>query len=125
MRKVNAAITFVQGADSAGPLSRWPGLSMADAQALHRLLFRGAGFADWMLVDGPADNVAMAKASLDRPIIRALPSMNYLDVEDKSKPFVDALIAEALTGDQRRLRRYLSNRPLGLGMISAVCPKSS
>ncbi|RSL44165.1 hypothetical protein CEP54_014797 [Fusarium duplospermum] len=88
---------------------------------LHRALLRGNGFYDWMTQPGPQDiTQAMAAASLDdetAPTLRPLPSVNFLDIEDQA--YADAIVAEALPQDRSRFRGYLSNRPLGIGIITA------
>ncbi|KAF6807005.1 DNA helicase [Colletotrichum musicola] len=71
---------------------------------LHRCVMGGRGFFDWM---------CDTDASPGRP----LPSVNFFDISDSA--FVDAVVAEALPGDRKRFRAYLSDRPLGLGMITA------
>ncbi|KAI8712839.1 AAA-12 domain-containing protein [Fusarium sp. LHS14.1] len=77
---------------------------------LHRALRRGNGFYDWMVKPDPRSTNAP-------PMLRALPSINFFDIEDKA--YADAIVAEALPQDRSRFRGYLSNRPLGLGMITA------
>ena len=47
---------------------------------------------------------------------RSLPVVNYLNIPDSF--LRDAVVAEALEDDRDRLRAYLSNRPLGIGLIS-------
>lgn len=89
---------------------------------LHRALMRGNGFYDWMTQPGPQDiTEAMAAASLDdkaAPTLRPLPSVNFLDIDDQA--YADAIVEEALPQDRVRFRGYLSNRPLGIGIITAV-----
>ncbi|EEU36367.1 uncharacterized protein NECHADRAFT_52518, partial [Fusarium vanettenii 77-13-4] len=63
------------------------------------------GFYDWMVKPDPRSTNAP-------PMLRALPSINFLDIEDKA--YANAIVAEALPQDQARFRGYLSNRPLGL-----------
>ena len=46
----------------------------------------------------------------------SLPVVNYLNIPDSF--LRDAVVAEALEDDRDRLRAYLSNRPLGIGLIS-------
>ncbi|KAI8711430.1 hypothetical protein NCS52_01406400 [Fusarium sp. LHS14.1] len=88
---------------------------------LHRALLRGNGFYDWMTQTGPQDiTQAMAAASLDdetAPTLRPLPSVNFLDIEDQA--YADAIVEEALPHDRERFRGYLSDRPLGVGIITA------
>ncbi|KAM0229344.1 hypothetical protein ACHAP5_011678 [Fusarium lateritium] len=49
--------------------------------------------------------------------IRPIPAINFLDIEDQA--YIDCIVEEALPEDRTRFRKYLSNRPLGLGMITA------
>ncbi|KAL2673660.1 hypothetical protein Neosp_012103 [[Neocosmospora] mangrovei] len=83
---------------------------VVDRMDLHRALLRGHGFYNWMVKPDPRSTDAP-------PTLRALPSINFLDIEDKA--YADAIVAEALPQDQARFRGYLSNRPLGLGLITA------
>ncbi|KAH7146272.1 P-loop containing nucleoside triphosphate hydrolase protein [Dactylonectria macrodidyma] len=71
-----------------------------DTVSLHRALMRGSGFFEWMT----------------HPALRPLPVVNFLQIDEK---FVDALIQELSAEDRGRFRRYLSNRALGLGIITA------
>jgi hypothetical protein len=50
--------------------------------------------------------------------LRPLPTVNFLDIENQA--YVNCILEEALPEDRARFREYLSNRPLGLGMITAV-----
>jgi hypothetical protein len=94
---------------------------------LHRYLMRGTGFYDWMIRTGPGANLEQAMANLEpdkpAPALRPLPTVNLLDGTDDQ--YVDALIEEALPHDRAPFRRYMADRPLGLGIITAVssiCP---
>ncbi|KAM0201621.1 hypothetical protein ACHAPI_001667 [Fusarium lateritium] len=49
--------------------------------------------------------------------IRPIPTINFLNIEDQA--YIDCIVEEALPEDRFRFRKYLSNRPLGLGMITA------
>ncbi|RSL50912.1 hypothetical protein CEP54_011672 [Fusarium duplospermum] len=95
-----------------------------DRMDLHRALMRGAGFWDWMVFRSPQELVGASQAvnlvdapPAPAPKPRVLPSTNFLDFEDEA--YADAIVAEALPHDRSRFRGYLSNRPLGLGMITA------
>ncbi|RSM06136.1 hypothetical protein CDV31_009233 [Fusarium ambrosium] len=95
-----------------------------DRMNLHRALVRGAGFWDWMVIQSLQELVGALHAvnpgdapPAPAPKLRALPSTNFLDFEDEA--YADAIVAEALPHDRSRFRGYLSNRPLGLGMITA------
>ncbi|KAM0420980.1 hypothetical protein ACHAPT_011223 [Fusarium lateritium] len=83
-----------------------------DRMDLHRALLRGNGFYDWKAK--PAPN---ARAMEEIPSLRPLPRINLLDTEDTA--YIDDVVAEALPQDQSRFRQYLSNSPLGLGLITA------
>ncbi|KAJ4328076.1 hypothetical protein N0V84_001444 [Fusarium piperis] len=95
-----------------------------DRMNLHRALLRGTGFWDWMVIRSLQDLAGPLQAmNLDdappapAPKLRALPSTNFLDFEDEA--YADAIVTEALPQDRSRFRGYLSNRPFGLGMITA------
>ena len=88
---------------------------------LHRALWRGKGFHDWMMKPIASSkesdlSSALAAVTLDGSQVRPLPVENFLDIDAK---LADAIVEEALPGDRDRFRRYLSNRPLGLGIITA------
>ncbi|QGI70925.1 hypothetical protein CEK27_003254 [Fusarium fujikuroi] len=75
-----------------------------DKMGLHRSVLRGAGFYDWMTkTDGNSK-------------WRPLPTINLLDVDDQS--YVDAILGMVLSKDRARFRSYLSNRTLGIGIIT-------
>ncbi|KLO97152.1 uncharacterized protein LW93_3125 [Fusarium fujikuroi] len=75
-----------------------------DKMGLHRSVLRGAGFYDWMTkTDGNSK-------------WRPLPTINLLDVDDQS--YVDAILGKVLSKDRARFRSYLSNRTLGIGIIT-------
>ncbi|CVL04063.1 uncharacterized protein FMAN_14843 [Fusarium mangiferae] len=75
-----------------------------DKMGLHRSVLRGAGFYDWMTkTDGNSK-------------WRPLPTINLLDIDDQA--YVDAIIGMVLPKDRARFRSYLSNRTLGIGMIT-------
>lgn len=61
----------------------------------------------------------MAATNLnDKPVVRPIPVVNLLGTGDDA--YVDALVKEVLPADQVRFRQYMINRPLGLGIITAV-----
>lgn len=89
---------------------------------LHRALMRGKGFYEWMT--RPKQDISETsevRSLSDKPAanMRLLPKVNFLDVRDAK--YADAIVDEALPEDRARFRRYLSDRPLGLGIITAVC----
>ncbi|KAF5701883.1 hypothetical protein FMUND_13716 [Fusarium mundagurra] len=77
-----------------------------DKMDLHRSVLRGAGFYDWMTkTDGNSKR-------------RPLPTINLLDIDDET--YVNAILEMALPKDRARFRSYLSNRPLGIGIITGT-----
>lgn len=98
--------------------------------ALHRALLRGNGFYD-VLVPKPSVSQDFAEAlgqlslddkegdqSKDAPAPpRRLPVVNLVNIP---KEHLDALFHEALPGDRQRFAKYMSERPLGVGAITAV-----
>jgi hypothetical protein len=83
-----------------------------DRMDLHQAVMLGDGFYKWM--------VHPDAVSLDKPgaKLRRLPVVNFLAFDDKQ--YADAIVEEALPVDRNRFRRYLSDRPLGIGIIIAV-----
>ncbi|KAF5545727.1 hypothetical protein FMEXI_5911 [Fusarium mexicanum] len=77
-----------------------------DRMDLHRSVLRGTGFYDWMTkTDGNSK-------------CRPLPTINFLDIDDET--YVNAILEIALPKDRARFRSYLSNRPLGIGIITGT-----
>lgn len=80
---------------------------------LHRDLMRGTGFyPTWRL-----------EAKREFPHFfdheaRSLPMTNFLETNDER--YIEALMMEALPSDRAGFQKYLSKRPLGLGIITAV-----
>ncbi|KAF5567852.1 DNA helicase [Fusarium napiforme] len=75
-----------------------------DRMDLHRSVLRGAGFYDWMTkTDGNSKR-------------RPLPTIDLLDIDDET--YANAILEMALPKDRARFRSYLSNRPLGIGIIT-------
>jgi hypothetical protein len=122
---------------------------LCDRMSLHRDVMRGAGFFDWITaktlrvpvwaaVKSPVKKATTKAPDTEAPNVlaqvvegieniklktkgislRPLPTVNFLDIEDQA--YVDCILEEALPEDRARFREYLSNRPLGLGMITAV-----
>ncbi|KAH6962910.1 hypothetical protein DER45DRAFT_609250 [Fusarium avenaceum] len=106
---------------------------LCDRMSLHRDIMRGAGFFDWMTAKTPRVPAwAAAKAPVTEAhviegiecleikpkgtYLRPLPAVNFLDIEDQA--YVACILQEALPEDCVRFRGYLSNRPLGLGIIT-------
>ncbi|PNP83871.1 hypothetical protein FNYG_02559 [Fusarium nygamai] len=77
-----------------------------DKMDLHRSVLRGAGFYDWMTkTDGNSKR-------------RPLPTIDLLDIDDET--YANAILEMALPKDRARFRSYLSNRPLGIGIITGT-----
>lgn len=120
-------------------------LSEARARRLHRQLMCGNGFHEWLAKGdqfGDNDSVvsddedeednedkalakAMAASSLEGTRLELahvpldkLPTINYFEAVDPR--YIDALLAEALPQDRERFHRYMSDRPLGLGIVTGV-----
>lgn len=74
------------------------------------MLLRGNGF--WKFMVPPRGSTS------NQSQIRWLPGQNFLDLNDAN--LVRAILAEALSQDRERFGRYLSARPLGLGLITGV-----
>ncbi|KAH0496386.1 hypothetical protein TgHK011_003749 [Trichoderma gracile] len=93
---------------------------LMDRMELHRALVRGNGFYDWMVAKDPTRSYVDATASLsvaDADVTyRQLPCANFLGFGDAVR--AEAIVNEALPHDRDRFRAYLSNRPLGFGMIT-------
>lgn len=79
---------------------------------LHRDLLLGTGFYDTLRA-----NAALRRGDSIRAI-QPLPTIPLLDITNRD--FVDTLMAEVLPDDRARFTEYLSNRPLGLGIITGV-----
>ncbi|SPJ75859.1 uncharacterized protein FTOL_05590 [Fusarium torulosum] len=93
------------------------------AMSLHRDLMRGDGF--WKTMVASASRIqqldqGMAQMGINNQSklmrLETLTSVNLLRGSDE---WIDALMTEALEVDRTRFRRYLSNCPLGLGLITA------
>jgi hypothetical protein len=98
-----------------------------DRMDLHRAVLRGKGFYDWMTRPAPALDVTDAMASLQldaaSALVRPFPVANLWDVGDAE--YADALIHEALPDDRVPFRQYLTARPLGIGIITALSSPST
>lgn len=122
---------------------------LCDRMSLHREVISGAGFFDWTMAKTPrvpawaAAKFPVNKTTTKAPVdeasndmaqvaedigdielepkgasLRPLPTVNFLDIEDQA--YVACILQEALPEDCVRFRGYLSNRPLGLGIITTV-----
>ncbi|KAK5658423.1 hypothetical protein OQA88_2401, partial [Cercophora sp. LCS_1] len=84
---------------------------------LYYAFWRGKGFYEWM-VNPPKSSVSsdLAVVTMGGAQIRPLLVENFLNINND---LADAIIAEVLPGDRNRFYCYLSNQPLGLGIITA------
>lgn len=134
MRKVNALYRFhrpVQPTNMEAVGLRFDGqgklrpgqhavvVNAKDRQALHRYLSLGTGFYPWMarLPETKKSDDWLGQLSLAKDM-RPLPTTNFLDFGDAT--LANAIVEEALPQDRARFRRYLTDRPLGLGLVAAV-----
>lgn len=104
----NLTYARVHGPPLADPGLRDRKLSTAEIEdriELCRLLRHGAGFWDWMTKPGP--NLEAG--------VRPLPRVNL--VAGRDARFGDTIIDPIW---ENRLQTYLSNRPLGIGIIATV-----
>ncbi|EEU46665.1 uncharacterized protein NECHADRAFT_79480 [Fusarium vanettenii 77-13-4] len=79
--------------------------------SLHRDLVRGTGFYDTLLGYVPSGPSPEPLGNLSR----SLPVINLLGTDQDR---VEALVHEVLPQDRARFQTYLSERPLGLGVIT-------
>lgn len=126
-RKVEAVAAF--HSDEVNHTSRvhvpkdnlYDGATLYLRKCLSRDIVLGNGFFETLTEQATNDlSQELSKLQLctPRPQPRSLPSVNYLaGVDDR---FLDALMQEALPADRERFRKYLSNRPAGVGIITAV-----
>ncbi|KAF5530991.1 DNA helicase [Fusarium mexicanum] len=129
-RKVEAVCEFLP---DAAPTSLIRGESAEDskprsdreklAMSLHRDIMRGDGFWKTMVAPGGMEQLEDDVAQMGinnqgkRMRLQTLPSANLL--RGPNAEWIDALMTEALEVDRERFQRYLSNCPLGLGLITA------
>jgi hypothetical protein len=96
--------------------------ALQDRMDLHRTVWRGKAFHGWMEkppVSG-LDKLSLEMSRLEAGSssqLRPLPVTNFLDINND---LANAIVQQALPGDQERFRAYLSHRPLGIGMITGV-----
>lgn len=126
-RKVSSACLYLL---SATPTHTLPVVldpdelaEQADRMDLHRAVMRGNGFYDWMTRPVMKGEVAEAMASLrldelTSPAVRPLPVVNLLAIDNGK--YVDTSLHEVLPEDRVPFLQYLSNRILGIGIITAV-----
>jgi hypothetical protein len=133
-RQVAAVCDFLPSAAPNRQLFRDKGLEVSQlgvgrevlTMSLHRDLLRGDGFWKTMMVADPALNeMASNMGDMDtgsqhqRMALSMLPSVNFLK-EDGRSGWAEALLSGISDADQRPLRYYLSNRPLGFGIFTNV-----
>ncbi|CAH0015243.1 unnamed protein product [Clonostachys rhizophaga] len=124
-RKVNAVCQFTQGAKPSHDLAAidTSAISLERRMELHRALQRGRGFhpssgSHQSISAGDViasmDNLHIDENQATGPLI---PVVNLLNgVKPK---YLEALLQKFLEKDRGRIREYLRNRPLGLGVITA------
>ncbi|RGP71948.1 DNA helicase [Fusarium sporotrichioides] len=113
--------------EDLSPAQRKTYENVCDRMALHREVMRGSGFYHWMtskpLTSPVPESEALssesepASADLAATSLRTLPTTNFLDIGDDV--YAETIVEEALPEDRARFRGYLSNRPLGVGIITA------
>lgn len=133
-RRFKSVCNFLPAAEPTQPL---PGYKkqgnpvpseLQDKMQLHRALLRGNGFYSWMTAnasnpspstpDITEELTSITPADKGKAIVRSLPVVNYFRLNDDA--FTTAIVQEALPADQKRFKEYMSNRVLGLGIITAV-----
>ncbi|KAH8667822.1 AAA domain-containing protein [Ilyonectria robusta] len=127
-RRVDSVSMFHPEAAPSNPLA-FPGIApptmvqgklvvsaeMELRMKIHRLLFLGTGFWPILKVartQPPADNNMVAQ--MPSP----LPMVNLLNITDDA--YTEALLEEILLADRPSFRKYLAQRPLGLGVITGA-----
>ncbi|KAF5231890.1 hypothetical protein FAUST_9026 [Fusarium austroamericanum] len=93
-----------------------------DRMALHREVMRGSGFYHWLTSEPATSQSPKTQAPPSEPnhtatSLRTLPTINFLDTGNDA--YANLIVEEALPEDRAPFRGYLSNRPLGLGIITA------
>ncbi|KAM0325791.1 hypothetical protein ACHAQA_007093 [Verticillium albo-atrum] len=131
-RKVNAVMDFhpEAGPTNAISLGLEENVKLADVPAsirdqmeLHRAVLRGRGFYNWMAKSAPghdfADNSGAISLNPLREVtrLRQIPVVNFLAIKDEQ--YVEVLLSQALPQDRARFRGYMSERPLGIGIMTA------
>lgn len=94
-----------------------------DRMNLHRAVMRGRGFHEWMTSPAPGSDLDHAMASMSisapaRPTMRPLEVVNFIDCDDPA--YMVALFEEVLPGDRAPFTEYMTNRVLGIGIVTAV-----
>ncbi|KAK3290860.1 P-loop containing nucleoside triphosphate hydrolase protein [Chaetomium fimeti] len=126
-RKVDSTCVYLSGAGPTRdlPYRRDPAEAHGkERMELHRAVMRGQGFYDWMIHQAAKDHLVEAMASVSdvsappaRPA-RRLPAVNFLAADNEA--YINALFEEILPGDRAPFREYLTNRFLGIGIVTAA-----
>jgi len=101
-------------------------VEIKDKMVLHLELLRGRGFWSWMHSADPAkkpkesEDLAAQTAALTigSPAPRQLPSVRFLSLDNDA--LVRAIVDQTLPEDRMRFSQYMRDRPLGLGLVTAV-----
>ncbi|KAJ3530916.1 hypothetical protein NM208_g3330 [Fusarium decemcellulare] len=107
---------FAGDQDLVAPESHHTKLMMS----LHRDLMRGQGFWRTMIhgVSGAMGQAALDDNEAKRMCLEALPCVNLL--KGPNEEWISALMMQVPGPDRTRFRRYMSERPLGLGLITSL-----
>ncbi|KAG5747292.1 hypothetical protein H9Q69_002496 [Fusarium xylarioides] len=131
-RRVDAVCDFLPSAAPNRHFFHDKGLEVSELDAgekelmmsLHRDLLRGEGFWKTMMAtDSVMDKMVGHMGDLntgsqrERLVLPMLPTVNFLKDGQRSD-WANALLSEVSETDQCPLRYYLSNRPLGFGIIT-------
>lgn len=116
-RKVTATCRLLPGAEPTN--KRGPDERTVEAMELHRALWSGKGFGDY--VRRRSDQAGARSSPSDGPpqMLRSIPVMSLVKC-DENPALHDFLFAMDTERHQVPYRKYLSARPLGLGIINAV-----
>ena len=98
-------------------------LTIQERQDLHRALMRCRGFYQFMTgqPDVAGRDPIDTEGKTDPQVVpRKLPVVNYLPSDANHDQYVESLLGEVLPADRSRLRGYLMNRYLGLGILTGV-----
>jgi len=106
-RKAAAACQFLPAEKPTLHHNHAGAIRIEDRMELHRSLMCGTGFYEWMTRAGRGTNSK-----------QQIPTVDFLS--GPNDRYIDALIDEALPHDRTPFLRYMSDRPLGLGIITAV-----
>lgn len=119
---MNAACLFLPGAPKADGRDAIDDDTKVKME-LHRSLLRGTGFYQFMAAKPAVAGTDEASTAMDKlsqgdkapAKLRQLPVVDLLG----SDKYADAVVEEALPADRQRFRAYMSERLLGLGIMTA------